>query len=93
MSNYVIEAIKWKVSFGDTDFYFDSKEKMNQFLELVKELRPCPFCGSTNISHYLRPNGNFDGHYVKCNQCKSTGPDSKSNEESYIAWNKRTEDF
>ena len=30
---------------------------------------PCPFCGSTNITHFTNVTGDYGGHELECNDC------------------------
>lgn len=49
---------------------------------MSEELKPCPFCGSTNISTDLVGE-------IECRQCFASGPCS---EDEWTAWNTRTPD-
>lgn len=46
------------------------------------ELKPCPFCGSRDLSN--------DGHYVHCEDCGATGPDEPIPDSDWVAvrWNR-----
>lgn len=45
------------------------------------EIKPCPFCGSENVSV-----GNF-GNYIKCENCRTAGPDGSTLNEAFDKWN------
>lgn len=53
----------------------------------MSELKPCPFCGSTNWSLW------YDGAYycVACVDCEAQGSKGKTRDEAVEAWNKREE--
>ena len=53
----------------------------------MTELKPCPFCGSTDLSHEVD-----DGlAWKKCDKCGATGPAvSKYDEDGDPDWNTRT---
>lgn len=50
----------------------------------MTKLRPCPFCGSTNVEEW--------GNYVRCNDCLADGPFIYGAEEAAGKWNKRSTD-
>lgn len=63
------------------------------------ELKPCPFCGSGNVSdsYYIKGGGNMPtGYYVECENCCAGGPaidDSvlgSGKADAITAWNTRT---
>ena len=45
------------------------------------EIKPCPFCGSENLSV-----GSF-GIYIKCKNCGTVGPDGSTLNEAFDKWN------
>ena len=45
------------------------------------EIKPCPFCGSENLSV-----GSF-GNYIKCKNCGTVGPDGSTLNEAFDKWN------
>ena len=45
------------------------------------EIKPCPFCGSENLSV-----GGF-GNYIKCKNCGTAGPDGSTLNEAFDKWN------
>jgi len=49
-----------------------------------KELKPCPFCGSDDLTHRPDNEIHYDVGYVKCNDCLSSA--------SMKAWNTRHQD-
>ena len=49
-------------------------------------LKPCPFCGSNNVS---KLEGICNYYYVKCLACSCIGPKHDSRRQSVKAWNKR----
>ena len=55
----------------------------------MSKLKPCPFCGSTNIS--CADAGLFtDVWFVQCDECYATFPHFDSEQEAINAWNCRT---
>lgn len=51
---------------------------------MKNKLRPCPFCGSTNV-------GDMKG-WVQCFNCNASGPDSYDKKKAAEAWNHRAEE-
>ncbi len=50
------------------------------------KFKPCPFCGSRNISmHYLFANG----YYVLCEKCETKSGYALTRKESIKHWNTR----
>lgn len=50
------------------------------------KLKPCPFCGSTNLSL----TESLDMYmFVNCEICNSAGPSKKTGNEAIEAWNHR----
>ena len=47
----------------------------------MKQIKPCPFCGSENL--YV---GSF-GNYIKCKNCGTAGPDGSTLNEAFDKWN------
>ena len=47
----------------------------------MMEIKPCPFCGSENLSV-----GSF-GNYIKCENCGTVGPDGSTLNEAFDKWN------
>lgn len=45
------------------------------------EIKPCPFCGSENLSV-----GGFE-NYIKCKNCGAAGPDGSNLNEAFDKWN------
>jgi Lar family restriction alleviation protein len=48
----------------------------------MTELKPCPFCGSTDVEYI--------DFYVACNRCSAMGPSDESDIDIIKAWNTRT---
>ena len=54
----------------------------------MNELKPCPFCGSTDHHHIASVlNGRSQVH---CEYCGSEGPVCESEASAIAAWNRRT---
>lgn len=53
------------------------------------ELKPCPFCGDTNIE-IASENGDF--WYAFCNRCLCEGPNVLSIKDAIYEWNDRAGD-
>jgi Lar family restriction alleviation protein len=51
---------------------------------------PCPFCGSTNITHFTNVTGDYGGHELECNDC-GTNPceQERTYEDAKRKWNSR----
>lgn len=47
----------------------------------MKQIKPCPFCGSENLSV-----GGFE-NYIKCKNCGAAGPDGSTLNEAFNKWN------
>lgn len=47
----------------------------------MKQIKPCPFCGSENLSV-----GSFE-NYIKCKNCGAAGPDGSTLNEAFDKWN------
>ena len=56
---------------------------------MQNELKPCPFCGSTNIdiTEYAAVMV-----FVQCDDCGATFPHFDGKEEAVSAWNRRAND-
>lgn len=55
----------------------------------IKELKPCPFCGSVDLS--ADPEDMLLLTWVSCNNCGAQGPSYNDDPYQAIeAWNKRT---
>ena len=52
----------------------------------MSELKPCPFCGSKDIS--LDPDSRF-GFWAQCGDCSAAGPFQHLKHEAIEAWNER----
>ena len=46
----------------------------------MKQIKPCPFCGSENLSV-----GGFE-NYIKCKNCGAAGPDGSTLNEAFDKW-------
>ena len=53
----------------------------------MSELKPCPFCGGTNLRYeqYMR------SVYIVCNNCGNTGETGFNDLEAAELWNRRAE--
>ena len=60
------------------------------------ELKPCPFCGSSNVTLEVEYGSDcgygFGGHTVICNNCGVQTIYYETKEEAIEAWNKRADD-
>ena len=54
--------------------------------EGMPELKPCPWCGSSNIKMFSIMDGDERVEYAQCQDCTGMGPDHKSGRH----WNSRT---
>ena len=56
------------------------------------DLLPCPFCGSHNIKAfaYGQTIGGEPDAFAQCQECGTTGPSGKDEDEATEAWNRRT---
>lgn len=53
----------------------------------MEELKPCPFCGSSNVVLYeMNPNS-----YARCRGCGAEGSLRSSHDEAAAAWDSRTD--
>lgn len=55
----------------------------------MAELKPCPFCGGTNLTII---NVYGEEYYVDCSTCTTCGPGGETEEEAIKAWNRRVEE-
>lgn len=55
------------------------------------KLKPCPFCGSTNLSQFTSSTLESDevGYGFYCHSCGTKGPHAPSKELAAEAWNRR----
>lgn len=61
--------------------------------EQKKILKPCPFCGSTDVHSYISNDAIFiDGYKVGCYECGCETDDFPKEEQAIEAWNKRAGD-
>lgn len=54
----------------------------------MDELKPCPFCGSKNLTIV----DGFGEKYVGCMECAAVGPSADTEKEAFDAWNRRVND-
>jgi len=56
-------------------------------VNMSKELKSCPFCGSTDLidEGWLEQ----DSYFVNCERCDATGPIAKSEKGARRLWNMR----
>jgi Lar family restriction alleviation protein len=54
---------------------------------MSEELKPCPFCGSTNLEDDV----GLDEARIVCADCDCFGPTLSNMSEAVIAWNTRQE--
>lgn len=59
---------------------------------MMNVLKPCPFCGSKEITVKVIPN-EYEGDLacVKCETCFATGPESFEDNSAIIDWNDRAD--
>ncbi len=53
----------------------------------LADLKPCPFCGSTDLEFSTDPQFSF----VDCNECTAAGPVGKTEKVAAELWNERNE--
>ncbi len=55
-----------------------------------EELKPCPFCGSSEVNNTSTPTASRQSLYFWiCPDCVAVGPIGESVEQATDAWNKR----
>ena len=66
---------------------------------MILKLKPCPFCGSSNIKDHEKKQGAYHSCYIQCHRCNArTGvysghlsePYSVLRSEATDAWNRRS---
>ena len=55
----------------------------------MAELKPCPFCGSTELDIDIN---NANNYFVYCLNCGASGRDERKFEKAKEVWNRRYED-
>jgi Lar family restriction alleviation protein len=71
------------------------KEKWNlDFIDIEDKHKKCPFCAHDKQSIYYRETDGFGWFSVKyynvrCNSCGAEGPEERTEEEAWKAWDKR----
>ena len=64
-------------------------KKMKPILEWpVEELKPCPFCGDTDIE-IIEPSECYDEFEVQCQECGARSEWENSKEKAVANWNRR----
>lgn len=58
---------------------------------MIDKLKPCPFCGSSNIKLVDSPLGIIGAYYCVCNRCNINTAVYTSKEKAIKAWNRRAE--
>ena len=53
-----------------------------------EELKPCPFCGSSQVKANLMGHGWTE---VYCGACEAEGPPRENEKDANAAWNKRND--
>lgn len=87
---------------GSSTYSFSETEKKDVSETEKKdeiELKPCPFCGCTNI-HYGMSVTSYGGdlhqgttkYHYSCRDCKAFGPQDENVEKARILWNSRVGD-
>ena len=54
------------------------------------KLKPCPFCGNTNIV-FIGPDSGTKWYY--CSNCAVIGPEGESKSQATRLWNKRVKEI
>lgn len=63
------------------------------------EIKPCPFCGGTDIKHYRKKQGDYQKVFYQCRQCNArtgviearwTEPYEELKTEAAALWNRRS---
>lgn len=55
-----------------------------------QKLKPCPFCGNTDIGINRKPYSML--HYSFCDECGTTGPLGLGEKDAIKKWNTRVEE-
>lgn len=56
-----------------------------------KKLKPCPFCGSTDLYQYIIPKDGKRRYHIICQKCRATSGGANTEEKADKAWNERQE--
>lgn len=56
----------------------------------MSDLKPCPFCGSTNLKTHVYKGEEPDA-FVQCHDCSSTGPSGEGETGAIEAWNRHAQ--
>ena len=54
---------------------------------MTEKLKPCPFCGSSNVTVY----GMYPNSYARCRACGAEGGLCDTHDEAAAAWNRRAD--
>jgi transcription elongation factor Elf1 len=70
------------------------KDKFDDFWEEHPNTKPCPFCGSDNLS-ITKDNSSLDddffGFFIECLSCGANAGTGLKEESAYILWQTRSE--
>ena len=57
----------------------------------MAELKPCPFCGSKDVSNSWYYDEAYEGKifHVRCHKCAALGPIEATEQQAIDAWNRR----
>lgn len=55
----------------------------------MKKIKPCPFCGVTDIKSWT---DDLNNQVIFCRYCGATGPQGATKERAILRWNKRVEE-
>jgi len=56
----------------------------------MNQILPCPFCSSTNITHYTNVTGDYGGHELECNNCGANPCEQEiTYADAKLKWNTR----
>ena len=61
----------------------------------MSKIKPCPFCGGTDMFRFVYPyrrKPGLRGCYVRCNGCGATSGNYETIEDAEKAWNERKEE-
>ena len=61
-------------------------DPMRGFPVSVQPLRPCPFCGGSEVWIHSE----IDPKFVVCKECLAFGPNAPTVKQAVARWNKRT---